>query len=148
MYGYLQVFRQKYELAERSGAALPKWLPPPPTLGEGIATMLDVIEENLATDAARANLARCFQDVGLAPLAGGDYYKYTSHAGVTLRVTHVQKIAAGSVAKEDQVDMVDLLLASADVEEQDEPEYLEIGPEVRVGIDNGADDEGADVEAV
>ena len=119
MYDYLQLFRRRYEAAVDKNSALPKWLPPPPTLGEGIATMLDAIEGSLSTPKARANLARCFEDVGLAysPRVGG-YLRFASVQSVTIRVAHVRSVSAGPVVPADNVLLMDLL--GDDVEEGDD----------------------------
>jgi hypothetical protein len=117
MYDYLQLFRRRYEAAVDKKAALPKWLPPRPTLGEGIATMLDAIEGSLSTPKARANLARCFEDVGLAyALRVGGYFRFASVQSVTIRVAYVQSVSAGPVVPADNVLLMDLL---GDVIEED-----------------------------
>ncbi len=69
--------------------------------------MLDAIEGNLSNPKARANLARCFEDVGLAyaPRVGG-YFRFAS---VTIRVAYVQSVSAGSVVPADNVLLMDLL---------------------------------------
>ncbi len=117
MYDYLQVFRVRYEAAVAKKTALPKWLPPPPSLGIGIATMLDAIEVSLSTPKARANLARCFRDVGLALSDDGVYLNFASVQSVTIRVAHVQRVAAGPAVPADNVLLMDLL---GDIIEEDD----------------------------
>jgi hypothetical protein len=79
--------------------------------------MLTAIEVSLSTPQARANLARCFQDVGLAAVDVGVYTRFTSVQMVTLRVSYVQSVAAGPVVPPENVLLMDLL---GDVIEEDD----------------------------
>ncbi len=88
--------------------------------GRGIETMLTAIEVSLSTPQARANLARCFQDVGLAAVDVGVYNRFTSVQMVTLHVSYVQSVAAasGPVVPPENVLLMDLLGEA--IEEDDE----------------------------